>query len=124
MKRHGHERRVEKLRNEVQRAQLEAISKVRGLFKQAGEEGYNPDADATWKDCTVRTRAALALTQGTMAAERAKTAADAAPRLGVVVVPMQITDAKTWEARKEILAGTAPKVIEAQVVEDAGEPRD
>lgn len=78
--------------------QLGAVRTVGGLLAKPGDENYNPDADKTWKEATVRTRAALILTQGSMAAERAKTQAQAGPRtLGVVVVAPRVESAAKWE---------------------------
>lgn len=91
--------REERLARDVQRAQVAAVRTVRGLFLKPGDPGYNRDASETWKDCRTVTRAALILTQGVMAAERAKQAAAAAPAaFNLVVMAPQIESAKDWEA--------------------------
>jgi hypothetical protein len=88
----------ERLRRLLQQTQLDAIRSVAGLFKQAGEPGYNVDAEKSWRELRGVTRAALELTKGAMAQERARTNAAAGPKqLGVVVVAPRIESAKQWE---------------------------
>ncbi len=115
--------REERLAAIVQSAQLAAVRTVRGLFRQPGAPGYNHDAGATWKECRTVTRAALILTQGVMAAERAKSAAAAAPAsFNVVVLPQQIDSAKDWAAfARQKAAQAARPALEAAVV--AEEPK-
>lgn len=105
--------REARLAEVVERAQLAAARTVRGLFRKPDEPGYNPDAASTWKDCRTVTRAALILTQGVMAAERAKQAAQTAPAsFNLVIMPSQIESAKDWEAFAQ------QQVIEAAVVRE------
>ena len=107
--------RQQALKNLLERCQMSAARTVAGLFKKEDEPGYNRDAEASWKDMRGVTRAALILTQGVMAAERAKVQSDAPRVFGVVVVPQRIDDRKHWEQ----LAADAgkPRAIEAAVVE-------
>jgi len=100
------ERNERALRTIISNAQLRAARSVAGLFKQPGEEGYNPDAAVAWKDATVATRAALRMVEGTMAAEARKDAAAAAPKvLGVVVVPQAAASIAEWEAKAQAALG-------------------
>jgi len=117
-KKKGSDWKADKLKRVVLGAQLSAAKKVAGLFKPDGDPERNPDASATWNECSVATRAAIELTKGTMALERAKAAnggADGTMRVfGIAVVPARIADRKDWER----LAQEAERpAIEAQVVE-------
>ena len=98
---------------------LKAARSVRGLFLRPGDPGYNPDADVPWNQLSGRTRAALILTQGAMAAERAKMQAESAPTvLGMIVMPAQLSDPNEWEKSAARLAEARKQhAIEAQVVE-------
>lgn len=82
---------------EIQRAQLSAALRVRGLFLKEGEPGYNPDATGNWQDCSMRTRAALILVQGQLAAERAKQQAATPKVFGLVMMQQRVEDAGQWE---------------------------
>ena len=113
------EKKAAKLKRVVLGAQLSAAKKVAGLFKPSNDPEYNTDASATWNECSVATRAAIELTKGTMALERAKAAnggGDGTVRVfGIAVVPARIADRKDWEK----LASEAERpAIEAVVVDD------
>lgn len=90
-------RREERLVREIQRAQLCAAGKVRGLFRRPGEPGYNPDAAGNWQDCSMQTRAALILVQGSLAAERARQQAATPKVFGMVLMQSTIADPAEWE---------------------------
>ena len=117
-KKKGADWRSERLKRVVLGAQLSAAKRVAGLFLDEKDASRNPDAAKTWNECSVATRAAIELTKGTMALERAKAAnggADGPMRVfGIAVVPARIADRKDWER----LAQEAERpAIEAQVVE-------
>lgn len=99
---------------EIQRAQWSAVAKVRGLFKQPGEEGYNPDAATNWQDCSMRTRAALILTQGALATERAKQQAATPKVFGMILMQSKVEDHGAWE--RMATAVSEGRVIEAEAV--------
>ncbi len=82
---------------EIQRAQLTAALRVRGLFVEPGTQGYNPDASRNWQDCSMQTRAALILVQGQLAAERAKQQAITPKVFGMVLMQSTIQDPQKWE---------------------------
>lgn len=90
-------RKEERLAREIQRAQLTAALKVRGLFVPQGSPGWNPDALQNWQDCSMQTRAALILVQGQLAAERAKQQAATPKVFGMVLMQSTIADPKQWE---------------------------
>ena len=83
---------------EIQRAQLTAAVRVRGLFSKPGTLGYNPDAERNWQDCSMQTRAALILVQGQLAAERAKQQAATPKVFGMVLMTPRLDDPRQWEA--------------------------
>lgn len=99
---------------EIQRAQWSAVARVRGLYKEPGEEGYNPDATANWQDCSMRTRAALILTQGALATERAKQQAATPKVFGMILMQQKIPDHGEWE--RMATAVSEGKFIEAEAV--------
>jgi|SRR5882757_9875112 len=107
-------RKEERLMREIQRAQWSAVAKVRGLFKQPGEEGYNPDAATNWQDCSMRTRAALILTQGALATERAKQQAATPKVFGMILMQSKVEDHGAWE--RMATAVSEGRVIEAEAV--------
>lgn len=105
-------RKEERLLREIQKAQWTAVGRVRGLFRKPGEPGYNPDAANNWQDCSMQTRAALILTQGALAAERAKQQADAPKVFGMVLMQPRLSDHGEWERMAS--AVSEGKVIEAE----------
>lgn len=109
-----------RIREAVLGAQLAAARVVQGLFEEpetaAGDPNpaYNDDAETPWKQATTRTRAALILTQGAMAAERARSTAPTAQVFGMVLMQPRVEDAGAWERMARGVADApAPKVIEA-----------
>jgi hypothetical protein len=112
-------RREKRIREAITGAQLAAARTVAGLFVDPETpEGdpnpaYNEDAEVPWKQATCRTRAALILTQGAMAAERAKQQAPTAQVFGMVLMQPRVEAHEEWE---RMAAATEPgKVIEAVV---------
>lgn len=99
---------------EIQRAQWSAVAKVRGLFVDEKAPGYNPDATANWQDCSMRTRAALILTQGALATERAKQQAATPKVFGMILMQQKIPDHAEWE--RMATAVSEGRVIEAEAV--------
>ena len=110
------ERKEEKLRKILLSAQREAAGRVRGLFRKPSEPDYNPDAALTWKECSVATRAALELAKASLAAERARTQAQAQPVLGVVMMAPRIEDPSKWEALASQVRATGAIDVEATPV--------
>ena len=98
--------------------ELQAARTVRGLFKQPGEDGYNADEAKPWKEVSGRTRAALILTQGTMAGQRAQTMSQAPVQLGVIFMEKRLADTPQnridWEAEARALNDA--RAIEAVAV--------
>jgi hypothetical protein len=105
------QRKDERLRRLVVGAQLAAARVVASLFVPPGTAGRNADADEPWKQCSTRTRAALLLTQGAMAAERAKQQGATTQVFGMVLMQGRIESHDEWEK----MAAAAPrgKVIDA-----------
>jgi hypothetical protein len=111
-------RKQERLRRLVMGAQLAAARVVASLFVEPGTTGRNLDADAPWKQCSTRTRAALLLTQGSMAAERARVQGATTQPFGMVVLMQgRIESHDEWEK----MAAAAPRgrVIDAVPVREA-----
>lgn len=83
-------------------AQLSAAAHVRSVVR-----GEHPDAHVPWLEVTGRTRAALMLAQGSMAAERAQVMSEAPRELGVIVVHRRLEDTPqnrvSWEADAKTL---------------------
>jgi len=111
------QRKDERLRRLVVGAQLAAARVVASLFVPAGTAGRNADADEPWKQCSTRTRAALLLTQGAMAGERAKQQGATTQVFGMVLMQGRIESHDEWEQ----MAAAAPrgKVIDAVPREQA-----
>lgn len=105
-------RKEERLAREIQRAQLTAAIRVRGLFLEPGQSGFNPDALANWQDCSMRTRAALILVQGQLAADRAKQQAATPKVFGLVMMQQRVEDAGQWEQMAaEVSRGQAIEAV-------------
>lgn len=116
-------RKEERLAREIQRAQLTAALKVRGLFLDPTEPGFNPDALLNWQDCSMRTRAALILVQGQLAADRAKQQAATPKVFGMVLMQQRVEDPGQWERMAaevsrgqaiEAVATPAPAAVEVK----------
>lgn len=78
------------------------------------ESQFTNDGDRPWTERTVRDVCSLALAQGTMAAERARTTAEAPKVLGLVFMPPKIEGNREWEQ----LAASTGKVIDAVAIEN------
>lgn len=89
--------RQERANRVVAGACLDAARSVRGLFRKSDHPEYNEDAERTWHECSVRTRAAIELTKGTMAAERARQQSEAPRAFGIVFMTPKITNEQDWE---------------------------
>lgn len=91
-----------------------ALETTQGLFKQPGEEGYNPDAERNWAECSTKTRAALKITE----AVQASTGADPTPRvLGVIFMNGRSRSKEEWEAEaKRVDEEARGKALDAEVV--------
>jgi hypothetical protein len=119
-------RRDKRIREAITLAQLAAARTVAGLFADpetpAGDPNpaYNDDADVPWKQATCRTRAALILTQGAMAAERAKNTAPPTQVFGMVLMQPRVDAHEEWE--RMAAAGGSGKVIEAVATPERKEP--
>lgn len=100
------QKKVARLRRIVVGAQLTSAKHIAAVAR-----GEHVDSSLPWKEASTQTRVALALTQGTMAAQRAETMAEAPRAFGVVVLPARIESAQDWEAarpRQAIEAVTVP----------------
>jgi hypothetical protein len=94
------------VQSELLAAQAQAARHLRTLA-----DGTNPEAKEPAKMMSTRTKAALVLAQGSMAAERAKDMSQAPRVFGVVMMQPRIEDPRQWEAMAA--AGGEPKAIEA-----------
>jgi hypothetical protein len=112
-------RKEERLLREIQAAQLSAVARVRGLFVPESDPRYNPDAGRNWQECTTRTRAAIILSQGVLAAERARQQAIAPRVFGMILMQNRIEDPAEWE---RMAAETEGRAIEA-IATPATEPK-
>ncbi len=102
---------------EIQRAQLTAALRVRGLFVEPGKQGHNPDALRNWQDCSMQTRAALILVQGQLAAERARQQAITPKVFGMVLMQSVEPDAGKWEQMAAMVS--RGQAIEASIAAPA-----
>lgn len=95
------QKKAEKLQRVVMGAQLSAAKKVAGLYLPDDDANQNPDAKKTWNECSVATRAAIELTKGTMALERAKAANgnQETRAIGLVILPARAESIEAWEQR-------------------------
>ena len=105
------QKKVAKLRRIVLGSQLSAAKVVAKVVS-----GEHPDSSVPWKEASTQTRAALLLTQGTMAAQRAETMAEAPRAFGVVFMPPRIEGARDWEAARPMIEAT---VVPARKEPDA-----
>jgi hypothetical protein len=97
------------------RLQKHALKTLAGLYLPQGDPERNPDADRTWSECTMKTRAALV-----MAKDMGLTGdPDAAEKrvLGVVVLQARVDSIPTWEAEaKRVDQEERKKAIEGVAV--------
>lgn len=84
-----------KLNDWLERLAISAVKDVRGLFKDKGAPGYNPEQVMPWKEASVRTRASLEIYKQIMAERRGNVAA--AAQLGVVTIQERMRR-EEWEA--------------------------
>lgn len=93
----------------VERIRAELTEKVTdvlgGLFKQPNEKGYNPDAEKTKAECSMRTHTAIALAEQLGIT---KSIQEQSRPLGLVVIRERIADPREWEAEA--------KLVDAKVV--------
>lgn len=101
--------KLEKLRRCVLGGQLDAAAHVRKVVR-----GEHADSHVPWNEVSGRTRAALLLTQGAMAAERAKTMSEAPKVFGMVIMQDRIEDQGQWERMAQ--ETSARSAIEAVAV--------
>lgn len=87
----------ERAKRTLLRVQNQALNAIAGMYKQPGEEGYNPDAETPWKDASTRTRGSFVLAQSFVSEERVRAASEAPRTLGVVVVTDRIANPADWE---------------------------
>ena len=120
-------RRERRIREAVLGAQLAAARAVAGLFEpmlladKSLNLAWNPDAPLPWKQATTRTRAALILTQGAMAADRAQRQGPVTQVFGMVYMQPRVEAHEEWE-RMAAATGGAAKVIEAVVTPERKDP--
>lgn len=115
-------RKEERLLREVQKAQLTAAARVRGLFRKPDEPGYNPDAASNWQDCTTQTRAALILVQGALATERARQQAATPKVFGMVLMQGRIPDVAQWEQMAtDVAEGKAIEAVAVPALPEEGD---
>jgi hypothetical protein len=105
------EKKLERLRDVLLDAQLDAAHYVRKL--QAGEV----EAGVRWADREVRTQVSLDLAHSSMAAERTKTMADSNRQLGLIVVPMTIANKAEWE-KYALEAAQSKQIIDVKANPD------
>jgi hypothetical protein len=121
------QRREARIRKAVMGAQLAAARTVAGLFADpetpAGDPNpdYNDDAEMPWKLASTRTRAALILTQGAMAAERAKRQRATTQVFGMVLMQPRVDSHDEWE-RMAAAAAAPGKVIDVEVPRHVVQP--
>jgi hypothetical protein len=109
-----------RLLREVQKAQLSAVSRVRGLFLQPEDPGFNPDALVNWQECSTRTRAAIILTNGVLANERAKQQALTPKVFGVVMIQARVEDHGQWEQMAaDVRDGKAIEAVPVEAKEES-----
>lgn len=93
----------------VERIRAELTEKVTdvlgGLFKEPHEKGYNPDAEKTKAECSMRTHTAIALAEQLGIT---KSIEQNSRPIGLVVIKERIHDAREWEAEA--------RLVDAQVV--------
>ena len=78
----------------MDRVQKHAAKAILGLYKKPSDKDYNPDADKTWAECSMRTRAALILAKSA----QDQGTGDGKP-LGIVFLSLRAKNAKEWEAK-------------------------
>lgn len=90
-----------RLRGVLHDAQMKAARRVRGLFVDPGHPDYNADTAVPWNEASFGSRAALEMTKGTMALERAKAANGQQEQrsIGLVILPARAESIAEWEQR-------------------------
>lgn len=78
----------------MDRVQTHAAKTLEGLYKKPGDPEYNDDADKTWAECSMRTRAALILAKSA----QDQGGGDGKP-LGIVFLSLRANSSKEWEAK-------------------------
>ncbi len=68
---------------------------LRRLYLPEGDPNRHPDADRTWSECSMQTRAALALAK----AHQDNPAADVGQLFGIIIVQGRSKSAHEWEAQ-------------------------
>lgn len=99
---------VAKLRRQLERKSTKVLV---GLFKDPQDPDYNPDADKTWAECSMRTRAALVIHRDFLPKENQENAHRV---LGVVFLQARAGSADEWEQQaRAVDEAERRKVIEA-----------
>jgi hypothetical protein len=78
------------------RLQKHAMKTLAGLYEDPKSPSYNPDADRTWQDCTMKTRAALVMAKDMGLTAEKETGEGRV--LGIVVLQARADSIPTWEA--------------------------
>jgi hypothetical protein len=99
------EQEEELIRGALRRVAQKATKTLEGLYEPPTLEGgkpnpdFNPDADRTWAECTMRTRAALIIAK----AAEGKNDQELGRAFGVIILTGRAASAQDWEAQaKEV----------------------
>jgi len=107
---------VDLVQRKVGEITKKALETVEGLFVAKDSEGYNPDAERNWAECSTKTRVAAQIVR----AAQDSAGTDPTPRvLGVIFLKGRSKSKEEWEAEAaEVDQEARRKVIEAEVVDE------
>lgn len=88
---------VERIRAKLTKRVTKVLT---GLFKEPGEPGYNPDAERTKAECSMRTHVAVALAEQLGIT---RPIAETSRPLGIIVLQSRIEDAREWEKQARVI---------------------
>lgn len=88
-----------------------AAKTLEGLYLKPDDPDFNPDADKTWAECSMRTRAALVIAKG--AQEHGLSDGKV---LGIVFLQGRARSQSEWEAEAKRVDIEERQAIEAKVV--------
>ena len=94
------------------RVAQKAAKTIEGLYEDPGSRDYNPDAEKTWAECSMKTRASLIIHKAT----EGKQEADLGRAFGVIILTARASSPADWEAQAKAVDEAERKKAAIDVV--------